>query len=57
MLLRAALKASAHAAQLFSSDDIGQQIAEAKFDIGLGQKHVGQPIQENSLQVDSGNLA
>ena len=36
MFLRAALEARAHPAQLFSSHDIGQQIAEAKFDVRLG---------------------
>jgi hypothetical protein len=50
MFLHAALEGGAHPAQLFSSDDIGQQIAETKFDVGLGQKNMGQPIQEHSFQ-------
>jgi hypothetical protein len=50
VFLRATLEGDASAAQFFSPDDVGQQIAEAILDIRLGEEHVGQPIQATSLQ-------
>lgn len=57
VFLHPALEARAHAAQFFSPDDVGQQIAEAKVNVRLGQKYVRQPIQASSLLWVFGNLA
>jgi hypothetical protein len=43
------LEGSAGPAQLLSSHDVGQQVAEAKFDVRLGEKNVRQPVQARSL--------
>ena len=49
MFLSAALEGRAHPAQLLSSHDVGQQIAQAKFDVRLGKINVRQPIQAESF--------